>query len=124
MELTKMNTSQCKDDGSFEAVIFDMDGVVTDTAEAHFAAWKTVFDSFLAKHDQNKPDEDQPFTRQDYLTYVDGVPRYDGVRRFLSSRGLELPEGEGDEVSSETVRGLGNLKNRRFAEWLDEHSVS
>lgn len=121
--MVKMNTPQCTDDGSFAAVIFDMDGVVTDTAEAHFAAWKAVFDSFLAKHDKDNQDEDRPFSRQDYLSYVDGVPRHDGIRRFLRARGIELPEGEGDDAGFDTVRGLGNLKNRHFGEWLADHAV-
>ncbi|WP_342708067.1 trehalose-phosphatase [Citreimonas salinaria] len=100
------------------AVIFDMDGVVTDTAEAHFAAWKYVFDAFL-----DARGEGGAFTREDYLAHVDGIPRYDGVREFLRSRGIELPEGNEDDEGLKTVRGIGNRKNRRFHEWLKENRV-
>ena len=100
------------------AVVFDMDGVVTDTAEAHFAAWKSVFDEFL-----NRQNGGEPFGRRDYLAHVDGVPRYDGVRRFLESRGIELPEGDTGDKGFDSVFGLGNLKNERFGTWLDENRV-
>ncbi len=113
-----MSASAGGQEGRIAAVIFDMDGVVTDTAEAHFAAWKDVFDRFLA--DRN---EKPPFSRRDYLAHVDGVPRHDGVRRFLASRGIELPDGDESDIGADTVRGLGNLKNRCFAAWLDEHTV-
>ncbi|WP_375260810.1 trehalose-phosphatase [Palleronia sp.] len=113
-----MSSTADEDEGRIAAVIFDMDGVVTDTADAHFAAWKDVFDAFLDERRAGPP-----FTRRDYLAHVDGVPRYDGVRRFLASREVELPEGEGDDVGNDTVHGLGNLKNRKFGEWLEEHSA-
>src|SRR5690606_29294601 len=79
----------------FQAVLFDLDGVLTDTARVHTAAWKETFDDFLR---ERAIDTGQPFVPfdpdADYKRYVDGMPRYDGVRRFLSSRGIELPEGE------------------------------
>ena len=102
---------------AIEAVIFDMDGVITNTAEVHFTAWKESFDQLLEEHDQG----DRPFTRRDYLDHVDGIPRYDGVRRFLKARGIELPEGAEGNVGLDSVRGVGNLKNRRFREWLEEN---
>jgi alpha,alpha-trehalase len=105
--------------GAIEAVVFDMDGVVTDTAEAHFQSWKTVFDGFLERY---HPDA-RPFTRRDYLDHVDGIPRYDGVRRFLASRGIELPEGDPEAVTMTSIRGLGNLKNARFRNWLKSNEA-
>ncbi|PWG68155.1 trehalose-phosphatase, partial [Enterococcus hirae] len=76
-------------------MIFDMDGVITDTASAHAAAWKRLFDDYLQRRAQRRDDEFVPFDiERDYRRHVDGVPRYDGVRRFLASRGIELPEGD------------------------------
>ena len=90
----------------FDAVLFDLDGVLTPTAEIHQQAWTTMFDDFLAPRGQ------PPFTEADYLAYVDGKPRFDGVRSFLASRGVELPEGEPAEPPGEgSVRALGNRKN-------------
>lgn len=92
------------------AVVFDMDGVVTDTAGAHRAAWKAMFDDFLARRGEPPFDGDR-----DYLEYVDGKPRYDGVRSFLASRSISLPEGlPDDSPSAETVCGVGNRKNELF----------
>lgn len=105
-----------------QAFIFDMDGVVTNTAEAHFAAWKKVFDDFL-EHRSGAGRALRPFSREDYLAHVDGIPRYDGVRAFLKSRGLKLPDGEKDDRGEDTVHGLGNLKNERFQDWLDRNRV-
>ncbi len=100
------------------AVIMDMDGVVTDTATAHFASWKAVFDEVLTAHG-----DPTPFSQQDYLTHVDGIPRLDGIRQFLKSRGISLPEGDGDASDLTTIRGIGVEKNRRFNAWLDENQV-
>lgn len=95
------------------AVIFDMDGVVTHTAAVHFAAWKELFDDFLAR----RIDGARPFDEEDYRRYVDGKPREAGIRDFLASRGFILPEGEAGEVPGrETVVGLGRLKDARFLE--------
>jgi trehalose 6-phosphate phosphatase len=104
--------------GAVKAAIFDMDGVVTDTAEAHFLAWKEVFDKFLRERDPRAA----PFTRREYLDHVDGIPRYNGVRRFLDSRGLKLPEGDADDMSADSICGLGNLKLERFRAWLTENT--
>ncbi|GHE48005.1 beta-phosphoglucomutase family hydrolase [Streptomyces cellulosae] len=92
-----------------EACLFDLDGVVTNTAVVHAAAWKEMFDAFLRERDREGY---APFTAADYDAYVDGRPRADGVRTFLASRGIELPEGGPDDPpSAVTVHGLGNRKN-------------
>ncbi|HEX6141186.1 MAG TPA: trehalose-phosphatase [Geminicoccaceae bacterium] len=108
-----------------EAVLFDMDGVVTDTASAHAAAWKEAFDAFLAARSAAEGTVLVPFdARRDYLAYVDGRPRLDGVRGFLAARGIDLPEGSAEDPPGHaTVAGLGNLKNRAFHDWLRRHRV-
>ena len=107
------------------AALFDMDGVVTDTADAHAAAWKRLFDEFLRQRSQRTGEEFHPFDiERDYRMYVDGKSRYDGVASFLGARGIELPRGDpADEPRQVTVCGLGNRKNDYFREWLDEHRV-
>lgn len=91
------------------ACLFDLDGVVTRTADVHAAAWKQMFDAFLHERDG---DAFRPFTDADYDAYVDGLPRADGVRSFLASRGIPLPEGGPDDpADARTVHGLGNRKN-------------
>jgi beta-phosphoglucomutase family hydrolase len=92
------------------ACLFDLDGVITQTAKVHAAAWKEMFDAFLH---QRGGDGFTPFDlHDDYDRYVDGLPRADGVRTFLRSRGIELPEGDPDDPpTAETVNGLGNRKN-------------
>jgi beta-phosphoglucomutase family hydrolase len=109
----------------FDAVLFDLDGVLTDTAAVHARAWKTMFDEFLRDRAER---HGQPFTPfsidRDYKTYVDGKPRSDGVRSFLLSRGIELPEGDSDDPPQmETVRGLGNRKNDLVNRLLDDEGV-
>jgi beta-phosphoglucomutase family hydrolase len=95
------------------ACLFDLDGVLTQTARVHAKAWKEMFDAFLRERSSRTGQPFAPFdTGADYAQYVDGKPRYDGVRSFLASRGIELPEGDpGDPPSAETVCGLGNRKN-------------
>lgn len=101
-----------------DAVVFDLDGVITDTAIVHERSWKLMFDGYLAQR-EGRDTPSQPFTNAEYLALVDGKPRYDGVRSFLAARGIELPEGEDtDPVDRETVRGLGNGKNELFRELL------
>ncbi|GAA3687036.1 hypothetical protein GCM10022224_060050 [Nonomuraea antimicrobica] len=104
---------------SVRAVVFDTDGVVTDTARVHAAAWKHVFDAFLRGRSE-------PFdVRADYLAHVDGRPRLDGVRTFLASRGVSLPEGgPDDEPGAPTVHGLGLAKDALFAEQIARHGVA
>ena len=106
------------------AVIFDMDGVVTDSATAHRRAWKRTFDSFLDERYLAGGERIGEFDEADYLTYVDGKPRYDGVRSFLASRGIELPEGTPqDSPETETVCGLGNRKNQAFLHTVAESGI-
>jgi beta-phosphoglucomutase family hydrolase len=101
------------------ACLFDLDGVLTGTAALHRAAWKETFDPLLAKHGQ------EPFTEADYNNHVDGRPRFDGVRAFLASRGIELPEGPADAPpSDDTIQGVGNRKNERVQEIIAERGVN
>ncbi|MEX1344399.1 MAG: trehalose-phosphatase, partial [Candidatus Limnocylindrales bacterium] len=104
-----------------DAVIFDMDGVITDTASVHAAAWKQLFDEYLAARSRRTGEPFEPFDIEaDYRPHVDGKPRYDGVRDFLRSRGIELPEGDPrDPPEAETICGLGNRKNRAFLQRLE-----
>ncbi|MFH9670810.1 HAD family hydrolase [Streptomyces sp. NPDC017405] len=94
---------------TIQACLFDLDGVVTKTAVVHAAAWKETFDAFLREYDGERG---RSFDAADYDEYVDGRPRADGVRAFLASRGIDLPEGDpGDPPDARTVHGLGNRKN-------------
>ncbi|GFH79823.1 MULTISPECIES: HAD family hydrolase [Streptomyces] len=103
------------------ACLFDLDGVVTRTAVVHAAAWKAMFDAFLRERDGT---DFQPFTDSDYERYVDGRPRADGVRAFLASRGIELPEGTPDDPpEAQTVNGLGNRKNTALLEKIRTDGV-
>jgi beta-phosphoglucomutase family hydrolase len=112
------------DTGSCLAVIFDMDGVVTDSATAHRGAWKRTFDSFLDERFLAGGERMGEFEEADYLTYVDGKPRYDGVRSFLGSRGIVLPEGTPeDSPETQTVCGLGNRKNQAFLQTVVETGI-
>lgn len=97
----------------FDVVLFDLDGVLTDTAKVHAACWKKMFDEFLRKRAESRGEEYRPFSiTEDYYLYVDGRLRSDGVRDFLRSRNINLPEGDPDAPpESETVSGLGNRKN-------------
>ena len=110
---------------AMQAVIFDLDGVVTRTAEVHAEAWKHLFDEYLAARAQRLGEPFRPFDRSsDYRRFVDGKPRYEGVASFLGSRGIDLPFGSPeDPEESETVCGLGNRKNRYFLEALAKSGV-
>jgi beta-phosphoglucomutase family hydrolase len=103
---------------TYAAVLFDLDGVLTPTADIHQRAWKTMFDEYLVPHGQH------PFTDDDYLRYVDGRPRFDGVRTFLASRGITLPEGDpGEPPGDGSVSALGNRKNEVFLEILRRDGI-
>jgi beta-phosphoglucomutase family hydrolase len=105
---------------SIRACLFDLDGVLTRTATVHFAAWKRTFDEFLRARDPQAPE----FTQLDYNRYVDGKPRADGVRDFLASRGITLPEGApGDDPQAATVQGIATRKNQLVLQELAEHGV-
>ena len=110
---------------SIQACLFDLDGVLTQTAKVHAAAWKEMFDAFLREHAARTGTPFEPFDLvADYDEYVDGKPRYDGVRSFLAARGIELPEGTPDDPpSAETVHGLGNRKNDLVLEMIRRHGV-
>ncbi|GAC1364719.1 MAG: beta-phosphoglucomutase family hydrolase [Actinomycetota bacterium] len=95
------------------ACLFDLDGVLTQTAKVHFAAWKQMFDAYLQERATRGGPAFRSFEQPDYDEYVDGKPRFDGVRSFLASRGIELAEGTShDAPEAETVGGLGNRKNQ------------
>ena len=101
--------------GRLDAVIFDMDGVVSDTARVHERCWKRVFDDFLRSRSKGTCGTFRPFDDEDYLRYVDGKPRYDGVESFLASRQITLERGTpSDPPGYDTVCALGNLKDRAF----------
>jgi|GEM_PF-99420 len=105
----------------FKCAIFDLDGVVTETAKVHSAAWKVMFDEFLARRAQARGEPFVEFTGEDYLKWVDGKPRYKGVNDFLASRGITLEYGTPDDPPElETVCGLGNRKNVSFQAVLKE----
>jgi beta-phosphoglucomutase family hydrolase len=107
------------------ACLFDLDGVLTQTAKVHAEAWKSMFDEFLREW---APAHHQEFVAfdpvGDYDEYVDGKPRYEGVRSFLASRGIDLPQGTpGDPPSAETIDGLGNRKNELVLKLIRERGV-
>jgi alpha,alpha-trehalase len=110
----------------FDAVIFDLDGVITDTASLHAAAWKEMFDKVLEEISDPAGGRQAPFDKkEDYLRYVDGKPRRDGVIDFLASRKIELPEGQPDDAPDKlTVFGLGNSKNHLFQQKLKEDGAN
>jgi beta-phosphoglucomutase family hydrolase len=108
-----------------QACLFDLDGVLTQTAKVHAAAWKEMFDAFLREHAARAGTPFEPFDPvADYDEYVDGKPRYDGVRSFLAARGIELPEGAlGDPPGAETIYGLGDRKNELVLEMIRRQGV-
>lgn len=108
----------------FDAVIFDLDGVITDTARAHFAAWKETFDNFLRTLEGR---DFTPFTTEDYRRYVDGKSRIEGIESFLESRSIPLPLGEESPQrgtkESETIHSLARKKNRRYQNYLEAGEI-
>lgn len=104
----------------YSAALFDLDGVITPTADVHMRAWAVMLNDFLSDY----PDA-APYTDKDYFAYVDGKPRYDGVASFLASRDIELPHGApSDDPSAETICGLGNRKNGTFNQVLEDEGVA
>jgi beta-phosphoglucomutase family hydrolase len=109
----------------YDAVLFDLDGVVTQTAKLHRAAWETMFNAFLKRRAERLEEAYRPFDpAADYLAYIDGKPRYDGVASFLASRGIALPYGSRtDPPERETVCGLGNAKDALYLSLLKRKGV-
>jgi beta-phosphoglucomutase family hydrolase len=107
------------------ACLFDLDGVLTQTAKVHAAAWKQTFDDYLRQRSDESGEKFVPFDQHsDYDEYVDGKPRYDGVRSFLESRRIELPQGSpSDPPNAETVDGVGNRKNELVLKMIREQGV-
>jgi beta-phosphoglucomutase family hydrolase len=107
------------------ACLFDLDGVLTQTAKVHAAAWKEMFDAFLGERAASTGEPFLPFDiATDYVAYVDGKLRQDGVRSFLDSRGIELPEGEADDPpEAETIHGLGTRKNTLVLDLIRQRGV-
>jgi len=107
------------------ACLFDLDGVLTQTAKVHAAAWKQTFDEYLQMRAQRDGEAFVAFDKvADYDEYVDGLPRYDGVRQFLSARGITLPEGSpGDAPDQETICGIGNRKNDLVLKLIKQDGV-
>lgn len=109
---------------AFDAVVFDLDGVITKTATTHSRAWKKMFDNYLQDRSSKNNEDFIEFTSDDYLTFVDGKPRYEGVKSFLDSRNISLPFGSPeDSTELTTVCGLGNRKNEAFNEVLINEGV-
>jgi beta-phosphoglucomutase family hydrolase len=109
----------------YDAVLFDLDGVITDTARLHAACWKQMFDDYLRKRSTQRDEVFHPFDIEvDYRLYVDGKPRFDGVRDFLNSRDIHLPEGDLDAPPhAEAVIGLGNRKDDLVNKMIEEKGV-
>lgn len=112
-------------ESAIRVCLFDMDGVLTKTATVHAAAWKQTFDALLRRRSARDSRPFEPFDEvKDYEQYVDGKPRADGVRSFLISRGIDLPEGSPDDPpTAETVQGVGNAKNEAFNTLLRTEGV-
>jgi len=124
--LTSFKSDKVEIMANFDAVIFDLDGVITQTALVHGSAWKRMFDDYLRYREQKFNEPFKEFTHAgDYLPFVDGKPRYKGVSSFLESRGIDIPFGDpGDSTEQETVCGLGNRKNEFFNQVLDSEGVT
>ncbi|HEY8202189.1 MAG TPA: hypothetical protein VII47_12645, partial [Actinomycetota bacterium] len=123
--LTRTHNGRLGLPGDIRAALFDLDGVLTETATLHAAAWKEMFDEFLRRRAEERGEPFVAFSvPADYEQYVDGKPRADGIRSFLASRGIELPEGQPDDPpSAQTVHGLGARKNALFQKVVRERGV-
>ena len=113
------------DIADYQAAIFDMDGVVTRTATVHARAWKEMFDAFLQAHAERTGTPFIPFDEEtEYWEHVDGLPRQEGVRRFLAARGIDLPEGEEDDPPEyDTIHGLGRRKDALIQAVIERDGV-
>ncbi|MBK5943156.1 MULTISPECIES: beta-phosphoglucomutase family hydrolase [Halorhodospira] len=113
------------DIADYQAAIFDMDGVVTRTATVHARAWKEMFDAFLQAHAERTGTPFAPFDAEtEYWEHVDGLPRQEGVRRFLAARGIDLPEGEEDDPPEhDTIHGLGRRKDALIQAVIERDGV-
>jgi len=120
-----MDSSSLSLPDHIRACLFDLDGVLTQTAKVHAAAWKQMFDEYLKRRAERTGEEFVPFDeRHDYDAYVDGKPRYEGVESFLESRGIDLPRGKPrDPPDAETVDGLGNRKNALVLDLIHKQGV-
>jgi beta-phosphoglucomutase family hydrolase len=108
----------------FKAIVFDLDGVITKTAVTHVKAWKQIFDKFLKNKAEREQIPYKEFTETDYIKYVDGKPRFEGVASFLKSREINIPHGSRDDSpEEETISGLGNRKNEIFLEILQKEGT-
>lgn len=123
--MTAANDDRTVRSDKYDAWLFDLDGIITDTASVHAAAWKRMFDGFLESHAERQGIPFKPFAIDpDYYRYVDGKPRYDGVDSFLRSRGIVLDRGApSDPPERETVCGLGNRKNVLFNDVLRDQGA-
>jgi len=116
-----MGAAGTPDWASYAAVLFDLDGVLTPTADVHQRAWSTMFNDFLAEHHSGQA----PYGSADYHAYVDGKPRLDGVRSFLASRRIELPDGDpAGPPGDDSVSALGNRKNELFNQLLHDEGIA
>ncbi len=109
-------TGEWGDWDDYDGVLFDLDGVITPTADVHMHAWSKMFNAFLSERSGQEPGDAEPYTDQDYYDFVDGKPRYDGVRSFLESRGIPAPE--------DLVVRLGDQKNHAFGQVLQDEGVT
>ncbi len=109
-------TGEWGDWDDYDGVLFDLDGVITPTADVHMHAWSKMFNAFLSERSGQEPGDAEPYTDQDYYDFVDGKPRYDGVRSFLESRGIPAPE--------DLVVRLGDQKNHAFGQVPQDEGVT
>jgi beta-phosphoglucomutase family hydrolase len=123
--MQKPKTSHALTRDRYDAVLLDLDGVITDTANLHAECWKHMFDAYLQRRATQRGETFRPFEiATDYRLYVDGKPRFDGVRDFLTSRDIQLPEGTPDDSPNlETIGGLGNRKNELVNKLIEEKGV-
>ena len=123
--MSEVRTKNVITPDKYDAALLDLDGVITDTAKVHAKCWKQMFDGYLQKRAANTGGPFSPFEiATDYALYVDGKPRFDGVRDFLNSRGIQLAEGTPDDApDAETICGLGNRKNEMVNEVIDSFGV-